>query len=275
MKNILFIALLTCFTTVVNAEKTSQASDIELITQPLNSYLTGHIKGDKNLLGKALHSEGKLSYLREGEYRKIEFPDYLSRMKLRKPNDGVTRIPYIKSIDVSGNMAVARLVLDYSTMLFTDYMTLLKINGEWKITNKIAYSVRDPKNNKAISANIAEVLAPISLFVKAYQTGKTTHLQNIFHKEAKTMSVLKSEYVAVTNKTFLSQFSQQSALQEKLLKHKIQSVDTTGNVAVAKVTFYYPSATNSHYISLLNIDGTWKIVNNAFDITFNKVKTLK
>ncbi|MEK7856674.1 MAG: nuclear transport factor 2 family protein, partial [Acidobacteriota bacterium] len=49
----------------------------------------------------------------------------------------------IESIDIAGNAAIARIVLDYPTVKFIDYMTLLKINGEWKIVNKSFYA--EPK----------------------------------------------------------------------------------------------------------------------------------
>ena len=49
----------------------------------------------------------------------------------------------IEAIDVVGNAAVARIILDYPTVKFIDYMTLLKINGEWKIVNKSFYA--EPK----------------------------------------------------------------------------------------------------------------------------------
>jgi hypothetical protein len=32
---------------------------------------------------------------------------------------------------------VGKIVLDYPNALITDYMSLLKIDGEWKIVNKI------------------------------------------------------------------------------------------------------------------------------------------
>jgi hypothetical protein len=32
---------------------------------------------------------------------------------------------------------MAKIVLDYPDALLTDYMSLLKIDGEWKIVNKI------------------------------------------------------------------------------------------------------------------------------------------
>ena len=42
-------------------------------------------------------------------------------------------------------VAVAKLVLDYPQIKFTDYMTLLKVDGEWKIINKTFYA--EPKTN--------------------------------------------------------------------------------------------------------------------------------
>jgi hypothetical protein len=267
MKNILFIAILLLLSLSINAQQRTQVNDLDLITVPLENYLRGHIKGDKLMLGKALHSEGKLSYLRNGEYAKLEFADYLSRMKLRNLNDGVQRIPYIKSVEVVGNMAIAKLVLDYSSIFFTDYMTLLKINGEWKITNKIAYSVRNPQNNKAESANIIEVMAPVKRYIQAYKTGDSEHLAAVFHNEAKIMSSTKDQFKALTLKRFIESFNHLNAKGEVMFSNTIQSVDATGNVAVAKVIFNYPSSTITDYLSLIRIDGAWKVVNKAFDIS--------
>lgn len=266
MKNTLMILTFLLLTFSVNAQKNTQLTDIEAITIPLQNYLSGHIKGDKNVLGKALHSKGKLSYLRDGQYAKIEFPDYLSRMKLRSKNDAVERIPYIKSVDVTGNVAIAKLVLDYSSIVFTDYMTLLKIAGEWKITNKIAYSVRDPKNNKASIANIAEIMALLLRYEQALKSGDSKDLTAIFHSEAKVMSSANGKFTAVTLNNFEDSFTQMPTKDQVLLSHKIQSLDTTGNAAVAKILLIYPNSTVTQYLSLLRIDEQWKVVNNAITV---------
>ena len=57
--------------------------------------------------------------------------------------DEANRKRSIESIDVSGNAAVAKIILDYPATRFVDYMSLLKINGEWKIVTKIFYA--EPK----------------------------------------------------------------------------------------------------------------------------------
>jgi hypothetical protein len=38
---------------------------------------------------------------------------------------------------VVGDAAYAKLDLDYPKVRFTDYMTLLKVDGEWKIMSKV------------------------------------------------------------------------------------------------------------------------------------------
>lgn len=52
----------------------------------------------------------------------------------------------IEAIDIAGNAAVGKIVLDYPNVKFVDYMTLLKINGEWKIVNKSFYA--EPKKTQ-------------------------------------------------------------------------------------------------------------------------------
>ncbi len=42
-------------------------------------------------------------------------------------------------IDITGNTAVVKVELDYPSALITDYFSMLKIDGEWKIINKIFY----------------------------------------------------------------------------------------------------------------------------------------
>jgi hypothetical protein len=48
-----------------------------------------------------------------------------------------TRKRRIDLVDVTGNAAIGKIVLDYPDAYIVDYMSLLKTNGEWKIINKI------------------------------------------------------------------------------------------------------------------------------------------
>ena len=43
----------------------------------------------------------------------------------------------IVSVDVTGNAASVKVLEAYDNAIYTDYLSLLKWNGEWKIVNKI------------------------------------------------------------------------------------------------------------------------------------------
>jgi hypothetical protein len=49
----------------------------------------------------------------------------------------------IEHVEITGNAGVGKIVLDYPTVTYTDYMSLLKVGDEWKIVNKVFYA--EPK----------------------------------------------------------------------------------------------------------------------------------
>lgn len=109
----------------------------DLAKIPLENYLKGHETGNPEYMKKAFYAEGKMIFVRDGKYMSRTFDEYIAGMKDGKPAaDESKRKRWIESIDISGNAAVGKIVLDYPAGKFIDYMTLLKIDGEWKIVNK-------------------------------------------------------------------------------------------------------------------------------------------
>ena len=51
----------------------------------------------------------------------------------------------IEAVEITGNAGSAKIVLDYPTVTYTDYMSLLKVGDEWKIVNKVFYAESKPK----------------------------------------------------------------------------------------------------------------------------------
>ncbi len=106
---------------------------------PLENYLQGHATGNAEYMRKAFHTEGNLIFIRDGKYTTLSFADYIARQSGKPAPDEDKRKRWIESVDVAGNSAVGKIILDYPSGKFVDYMTLLKINGEWKIINKSFY----------------------------------------------------------------------------------------------------------------------------------------
>lgn len=121
----------------------ADAKEKELVKIPLENYLKGHETGSAEFMKKAFHTEGKLIFVRDGKYTTRSFEEYINGMSGKPAADEAQRKRWIESIDVAGNAATAKIILDYPTVKFVDYMSLLKIDGEWKIVNKSFYA--EPK----------------------------------------------------------------------------------------------------------------------------------
>jgi hypothetical protein len=129
----------------------AQASDKDAVMIPLENYLKGHATGDGEYMKKAFHTEGNLIFMRDGKYTTRSFTDYIAGFTGKPAADEDKRKRRIGAVEVVGNAAIATIVLDYPTVKFTDYMTLLKINGEWKIVNKSFYA--EPKPTVELKKN--------------------------------------------------------------------------------------------------------------------------
>ncbi|NNF00435.1 MAG: hypothetical protein HKN25_15560 [Pyrinomonadaceae bacterium] len=259
--SITFLGLLMlCF----GYEAFARSSEIEAVTVPLETYLKNHIKGDSKELGKAMHTVGKLIYVRDGNYTAVDFPRYLTGWKLRNVNVVTQTRSYIDSIEVTGDVAIGKLGLAYPGRRFTDYMTLMKIDGEWKITNKIAYSVTDPKNSVAERADLNAIRVPLENYMTGHKTGRAEYMKKAFHTEGKLMSMRSGKFTTLDFDKFIGYFKGTPAKDEALRKRWIERIDATGNVAIGKIILDYPNVKFTDYMSLMKFNGEWKIVNKAF-----------
>lgn len=143
MKKTRFIFLLTVLF-AVSATVFAQKSDEDGVRVPLENYLKGHATGDGEYMKKAFHTDGQLIFIRDGKYTTRSFADYIAGMSGKPAVDERMRKRWIESVEVVGNAAFAKIILDYPTAKFTDYMSLLKIDGEWKIVNKTFYAQPKP-----------------------------------------------------------------------------------------------------------------------------------
>ena len=121
----------------------AQNAEEVAVREPLENYIRGHATGQGEHFRKAFHPDAKLFAIRDGKYWQLTSEEYIARAAGKPAADEAQRKRTIESIDITGNAAVAKIVLDYPQVKFTDYMSLLKIDGEWKIVNKTFYA--EPK----------------------------------------------------------------------------------------------------------------------------------
>lgn len=110
------------------------------VRKALEHYLAGHATGDPKEFRQSFHDEARLQWIREGQYAQRSDDEYVAGASGKPPSDEAQRKRSIESIDITGTAASAKIVLDYPTVVFTDYMHLLKTADGWKIVNKTFYA---------------------------------------------------------------------------------------------------------------------------------------
>ncbi len=121
------------------APKAAPSAEEAAARVPLEHYLQGHATGDGAHHRAAFHPEAKLFFIRDGKITTRTSEEYIAGAPGKPPADEAQRKRWIESVDIAGNAGVAKIILDYPTARFVDYMSLLKVDGEWKIVNKTFY----------------------------------------------------------------------------------------------------------------------------------------
>lgn len=116
---------------------TSDAGEAAAVRIPLESYLKGHATGDGAYMRKAFLPSAHIEGIRDGKFASWTVDEYAAGFKGAPAPDEAQRKRSIDEVDVTGNAAMARVTLDYPAGTFTDYFVLLKVDGEWKIANKV------------------------------------------------------------------------------------------------------------------------------------------
>jgi hypothetical protein len=132
MRSLLLLAALT-----IAAPAFAQEKDEAGARAAVNHYLAGHATGSPDEFRAAFHPKAMLYWNRDGAFAERTSADYIAGATGKPAADEARRRRSIESLDVTGNAAMAKVVLDYPSVKFTDYLSLVKADGEWRIVNKI------------------------------------------------------------------------------------------------------------------------------------------
>lgn len=141
----LLVAVFACAAGLTWWLQTARAEQAEeaAVRQAIEHYFRGHATGDGQHFQKVFHPEAKLFWMRDGKLAQRTSAEYIAGASGKPAPDERERKRSIQSIDITGNAAVVKVLLDYPSARLTDYMSMLKIEGEWKIVNKTFVS--EPK----------------------------------------------------------------------------------------------------------------------------------
>lgn len=116
------------------------ASDVAAVEATLQTYFDGLYEGDTAKLGAAFHPFSHLYAVgADGKAADVPRADWFKMVESRPSakSKGDERRDRVVSIDFNGpNAAFAKVECQLPPRYFTDYLTLLKIEGRWQVIAK-------------------------------------------------------------------------------------------------------------------------------------------
>jgi hypothetical protein len=109
-----------------------------MIEDVLQDYFQGYQQADTKLIQKAFHAQTRLQSVDGAKIIVTEMKDWLVSLEERRLRGDFRKGELkIESMDVTEYAASIKLNIRFPAFVFTDYLSLLKIDGKWLIVGKI------------------------------------------------------------------------------------------------------------------------------------------
>ncbi len=140
---LLFVLTLLNLMPLSTMAQTPDAST-QALHLPLRHYVQAHETGNGDFIRMAFSADAKvmghLPNAAGGQLISWSVQDYAQRFAGKPADDEAQRTRRFEVLEATADAAVAKVVLDYPSVRFVDFMSLLKINGEWKIVSKVFHA---------------------------------------------------------------------------------------------------------------------------------------
>lgn len=166
---------------MAQAQAPAPAADEAAVRTALQHYLAGHATGQGAHFDSAFHDVANLYWIDDGVLRTRTSAAYIAGAGGSPAANERDRERWVTWVEVTGDAAVARIDLDYPGVFITDYMSLLEVDGEWRIVNKIFHVDRRGAEARAGRQSLE---AASRAFSSAYVSGDTATLRDLYTADA-------------------------------------------------------------------------------------------
>ena len=123
------------------------SDDRNAIEQTVQTYLDGLYEGDADKLAGVFHETSALTYEQDGKLTVLPLAQWLKAVRERPApkTKGLPRDDAILMVDQSGpTTAFVKVKCQIPPRYFTDYLSLLKMDGRWVVAQKVFATVLKP-----------------------------------------------------------------------------------------------------------------------------------
>jgi len=116
------------------------SDDVEQIRAAVQTYLDGLYEGDAGKLAEVFHPTSVLTYEDKGQLKPLPRDEWLAAVRTRPSakSQGLQRHDEILQIDQSSpTTAFVKLKCALPPRFFTDYLCFLKVEGRWRVAQKV------------------------------------------------------------------------------------------------------------------------------------------
>lgn len=117
-------------------------ADDAAVRAVITTYFRGHATANPDTMRAAFLPTAHIEGIRNGQFVSWTVDEYASGRRGVPAADEASRVRTIDVVDISGSAAMVRATLKHGATTFTDYFVLLKVNGQWKIANKVYHAER-------------------------------------------------------------------------------------------------------------------------------------
>jgi Putative lumazine-binding len=122
---------------VLGIASSARADGKTEVQATIRQYFRGHATGSPAEMRRAFLPSAHIEGVRDGNFVSWTVDEYCARFDGVPAKDENLRKRSIDLVNVTGGVAVARATLVHGETTFTDYFLLVRVDGEWKIANKV------------------------------------------------------------------------------------------------------------------------------------------
>ena len=239
-------------------------ADRTAIEETIGHYFRAGDTSSSQELRLAFHPATMMFFVKDGALTGVSQPEWWARTDANKtPVVALSR--RIPVVDVTGEAGVAKILSDYPTHRFEDYMSLMKINGRWWIVGKIIHRTvppdAPPPASAAVEADREAIRATLNTLNAALDGNDAALAASVTDPRATAYTLLEGQLVGISAAEGQARLAARKAANETAKgSRQIAMVDSEGDAAVAKLEHDLPTGRWIDYASLLKVGGQWKIV---------------
>jgi len=235
------------------------------IEETIGHYFAAGDTSSSTELRLAFHPSAMMFFVKDGRLEGVSQPEWWARSDANKtPVRALSR--KIPIVDATPDTAIAKVLSEYPTHRFEDYMSLARLGGRWWIVGKIFHRTvppgAPPPDPALVAADREAIRSVLQTLFSAQDANDGALAASLSSPRTVTYTVLDDRLVGVSAPEWEARLAARRAAGGDTPKatRRIAMVDSEGDAAVARLEHELPGLRWIDYASLLKVGGKWQIV---------------